>query len=202
MVATLRRVGDIWTIADERRTLHIKDGRGMRLLALLLQRPGREIHGLDLVAAVDGGASPSSALGPAGAPQSTGRAGLQGSVGPPLDARAMKAYRARIDMLGLELAEAEAAGRRERADHARAELEFVSRELARATGIGGHDRQSGSHAERARVNVTRAIRATLKRISGYDELLGRDLERTVQTGTYCAYRPDRGRAVRWQVDEG
>jgi len=34
------------------------------------------------------------------------------------------------------------------------------------------------------------------------ERLGRDLERTVQTGTFCAYRPDRGRAVRWQVDEG
>ena len=87
MVATLRRVGDIWTIADERRTLHIKDGRGMRLLALLLERPGLELHSLDLVAAVDGGASPSS-LGPAGAPQTTGRACLQGSVGPSLDAQA------------------------------------------------------------------------------------------------------------------
>ena len=200
-VATLRRGGDIWTISDDRRTLHLNDGRGVRLLALLLERPGLEIHSLDLVAAVDGNASERIQLGVAGAPQTTSRAGLQGSVGPSLDAQAKKEYRARIDALGAELAEARTAGDAQRADRARAELEFVSRELARATGIGGRDRQSGSHAERARVNVTRAIRATLKRISGYDEQLGRDLERTIQTGTYCSYVPERGRAVRWQIDD-
>lgn len=198
--ATLRLAGDIWTIAHERRTLHINDGRGMRLLALLLERPRLEVHCLDLVAAVDDGAPPGSALGIAGVPQTSSRASLQGSVGPSLDAQAKKAYRARIEALDDELAEAQAAGQDERVVRARAELEFVSRELARATGIGGRDRYSGSHSERARVNVTRAIRATLKRIGGYDAQLGRDLERTVQTGTYCAYRPERGRAVRWQVD--
>lgn len=199
--ATLRRAGDIWTISDGQRTLHLNDGRGVRLLALLLERPGLEIHSLDLVAAVDGGETASIALGVVGVPQPTGRAGLQGSAGPSLDAQAKKEYRARIDTLGTELAEAQAAGNTERADQARAEIEVVSRELARATGIGGRDRQSGSHAERARVNVTRAIRATLKRICGYDERLGRDLERTVQTGTYCAYRPDRGRELRWQIED-
>jgi len=200
-VATMGRAGDIWTITDDRRTLHLNDGRGVRLLALLLERPGLEIHSLDLVAAVEGRATASIALGVAGAPQTTSRAGLQGSVGPSLDAQAKKEYRARIDTLGSELAEAQAAGHSQRADRARAELEFVSRELARATGIGGRDRHSGSHAERARVNVTRAIRATLKRIGGYDGQLGSDLERTVQTGTYCAYRPERGRAVRWQIED-
>ncbi len=52
--ATLRRVGDVWTIGYEGRTIHLNDGRGVRLLALLLERPGSEVHSLDLVAAVDG----------------------------------------------------------------------------------------------------------------------------------------------------
>ncbi|MDQ3677648.1 MAG: hypothetical protein M3401_12740, partial [Actinomycetota bacterium] len=139
-IATLRRAGDVWTITHEQRTLHLTDGRGVRLLALLLERPGVEIHSLDLVATVDGGEPASMNL-------------------------AKSEYRARIDALG------------------------------------GRDRQCGSHAERARVNVTRAIRSTLKRIAGYDGPLGRILEETVQTGTFCAYRPSSQRPVRWRVQE-
>lgn len=198
--ATLRRAGDVWTIGYQQRTLHLNDGRGVRLLALLLERPGMEIHSLDLVAAVDGGEPANINLGAAGS-QIAGRGSLQSGAGPALDAQAKNEYRARIDALGEEIAEAEAAGDDERARHAREELAFISRELARSVGIGGRDRQSGSHAERARVNVTRAIRTTLKRIAGYDARLGRVLEDAVQTGTFCAYRPNPQRPVHWQVQE-
>lgn len=199
--ATLRRLGDVWTITYEERTLHLNDGRGVRLLALLLERPGVEVHSLDLVAAVDGNEPPAVLLGDGGG-QVSGRRGLQGGAGPTLDAQAKSEYRARVDVLGTEIAEAEAAGDDERAQQSRQELEFISRELARAVGIGGRDRQTGAHAERARVNVTRAIRATLKRIAGYDAQLGRTLEKSVQTGTFCSYQPDRRRPVEWQVDDG
>jgi hypothetical protein len=179
----------------------------VRLLALLLEHPGVDVHSLDLVAAVDGSAPAGAVLGAAGArvPMPGGhgpvRAGLQGSTGPALDAQAKEQYRARIDALTAQVAEAETAGDRDRATAARAELEFVSRELARSVGVGGRDRHSGSHAERARVNVTRAIRATLKRIVGYDAALGRELEETVRTGTFCSYRPDPRRPLRWQVQD-
>jgi hypothetical protein len=53
LVTTLRRLGDVWMIDDGSGRLHISDGRGVRLLALLLARPGREIHSLELVAALD-----------------------------------------------------------------------------------------------------------------------------------------------------
>jgi eukaryotic-like serine/threonine-protein kinase len=201
VTATLRRDGDVWTITHEERTLHLNHGRGVRLLALLLERPGVEIHCLDLVAAVDGSEPPSVTLGDGGG-QVAGRRGLQGGAGPALDAQAKSEYRARVDALGVEIAEAEAAGDDERAGRARVELEFISRELARAVGIGGRDRQTGAHAERARVNVTRAVRTTLKRIAGYDARLGRALEETVQTGTFCAYRPNPRRPVIWQVEDG
>ncbi|MGH2840581.1 MAG: hypothetical protein ACRDKY_07140, partial [Solirubrobacteraceae bacterium] len=200
-LSTLRRAGDVWTISHEQRTLHLNDGRGVRLLALLLARPGTEIHSLDLVAAIDGGEPASGAVG-GGGRHIAGRGGLQGGAGPALDAQAKSAYRARIDALGEEISEAEAAGDDDRVRRAQEELGFISRELARSVGIGGRDRQSGSHAERARVNVTRAIRSTLKRIAGYDPALGRALDDAVHTGTFCVYRPDPQRPVRWRIDDG
>jgi hypothetical protein len=120
--ATMRRVGDAWTIDDGRARLHLNDGRGVRLLAVLLERPATQVHSLELVAIVDGTAAP----------------------------------------------------------HA----------------------SRGADAERARVNVTRAIRSTLKRIAGYDARLGRELDSGVRTGTYCVYEPDPRRPLRWTVDRG
>ena len=61
--ATLKRVGDVWTIEDGRQTLHLNDGRGVRLLALLLERPGKEVHSLELAAIVDGTAAGGGATG-------------------------------------------------------------------------------------------------------------------------------------------
>jgi tetratricopeptide (TPR) repeat protein len=198
--ATLRRVGDVWTIDDGRTRLHLNDGRGVRLLALLLAHPGREIHSLDLVALVDGTA-PATGAAPSGG-QETGRFGVQGGAGPRLDAKAKAAYRARLAELRAEIAEAGKHGDEARVARAREELAFVSRELELATGLGGRDRsESGSHAERARVNVTRAIRSTVRRIAGYDPRLGRELESSIRTGTFCVYEPDPRHPLRWAVDD-
>ena len=197
--ASLRRVGDVWTIDDGRTTLYLNDGRGVRLLALLLERPGEEIHSLDLVAIVDG--TPPTSHGPPGA-RPAGRRGAQGGAGPRLDSMAKDAYRTRLAQLRAEVAEAAARGDEIRASRARDEQEFVIRELELAVGIGGRDRsEAGSHAERARVNVTRAIRTTLKRIAGYDAQLGHELVRTVRTGTFCVYVPDPQRPLCWTVQD-
>ena len=66
----------------------------------------------------------------------------------------------------------------------------MRRELSAAVGIGGRDRETGSHAERARINVTRAVRSTLKRIAGYDARSAPSSSAGVRTGTFCVYQPD------------
>jgi tetratricopeptide (TPR) repeat protein len=197
--ATLSRIGDVWTVGYRGRTLHLNDGRGVRLLALLLERPGTEVHSLDLVAAIEGAATIGPAVEHSGGQETGGRFGVQGGAGPALDAKAKDDYRSSIADLEEQLAKAEA--RRDEAAVKRLgkELEFVRRELGRALGIGGRDRESGSHAERARVNVTRAIRAAIKRLAGYDEQLGAELERCVRTGAFCVYEPDAARPLRWTV---
>jgi hypothetical protein len=81
-------------------------------------------------------------------------------------------------------------------------MEFLARELSGAVGLGGRDRKAASTSERARVKVTRAIRTALKRVGDHDAGLGRELDSTVRTGTFCAYEPDPRRPVAWHVDGG
>jgi hypothetical protein len=196
LVTALRRIGDVWMIDDGSGPLHISDGRGIRLLALLLASPGREIHCLELVAALDRMTAAEGGPGRAGGHESAA------DLGSVLDAATKDAYRARIASLRDDIAEATRRGDERRSARARAEREVVTRELERALGMGARDRHSASHAERARVNVTRAIRSAIKRISGYDRELGAELEIAVRTGTFCAYEPDPQRPRRWRIEDG
>jgi AAA ATPase domain len=197
---SLRREGDMWVFDYEGRAVRVRDSKGLRYLARLLESPGVEIHALELVGAGDGGAGGAGAAGAAEAGL-TVQAGDEGA-GPLLDAEAKAAYRERLEGLREELEEAESFNDPERAARAREEMEFIARELAGAVGLGGRDRKTGSNAERARVNVTRSIRGVMKRIADFDADLGRELEATVRTGTFCAYEPDLRRPVSWTIARG
>lgn len=81
-----------------------------------------------------------------------------GDAGALLDAQAKAAYRRRLQDLRADADEAEAMGDGERAARARQEIDALAHELARAVGLGGRDRRAAAPAERARVNVSRAIK--------------------------------------------
>ena len=53
--------------------------------------------------------------------------------------------------------------------------------------------------ERARLSVTRAIRRAQARIVACHPSLGRHLDTTIRTGTYCAYVPDSRVPITWDV---
>ena len=120
-----------------------------------------------------------------------------GDAGELLDATARAAYKLRLDELRSELEEAEAFNDPARAAKARAELEFLTRELARAVGLGGRDRRAASHAERARLNATRAIRAAMANLARANPALGQHLSVTIRTGRYCSYTPDPRVPITW-----
>ena len=157
--------------------------------------PGSEFHALELVG---GGAAPAAA---ARDPELTVRRGGEGDAGPLLDAQAKAEYRERLAELQAEIDEAESFHDPERARRAREELDFLSRELSAAVGLGGRDRPTGAAAERARVNVTRALRTVIERIAEHDAGLGHHLRTCVRTGTFCAYEPGPGAAA-WKIDSG
>ena len=120
-------------------------------------------------------------------------------TGPILDERAKTAYRARLRELEEELAEATSWADPVRAAKARQEMQFLVGQLAGAVGLGGRDRKTGSPAERARVNVTRAIRGALSRIRAHSPALADHLDATIHTGTFCAYTPDPRAPITWHT---
>ncbi len=71
-------------------------------------------------------------------------------------------------------------------------------QLARAFGLGGRDRRR-SAAERARLNVTRALRAAITKLADALPAAGAVLDRRVRTGLYCVYEPADDDEVRWIV---
>ena len=194
-----RREGEYWTVCFEGAVVHLKDAKGLRHLARLLADPGREFHAIDLEAA-DGPPAPAARLrarAGAGQPGLAVRRDL-GDAGALLDATAKAAYQARLTELGAELEEAEGCNDPARATKARQEMEFLVAELARAVGLGGRDRRAASHAERARLNATRAIRAAMANLARADPALGQHLAATVRTGRYCSYTPDPRVPIAWE----
>jgi non-specific serine/threonine protein kinase len=191
----MRSEGDVWAFSFDGNTIHIRDSKGVRCLAVLLASPGVEVHSLEL-----GGSAPDPAARGRANVQEGLSAGGSDDAGPLLDSEAKAAYRRRLDELREDLEEAESFNDPERAAKAREEMDFLSRELAGAVGLGERDRKAASNAERARVAVTKAVRATLKRIGEMDPNLGQELAATIRTGTFCSYEPDRRRPVSWEVE--
>jgi hypothetical protein len=194
-----RREGEYWTVCYEGTVVRLKDAKGLRHLARLLAHPGREFRAVDLEAA-EGQATPPAppgSRGGVGGGELAVRSDL-GDAGVLLDATAKAAYRARLEELRAELEEAEGFNDPARAANARRETDFLVGELARAVGLGGRDRRAAAHAERARLNATRAIRAAMAKLARADPALGRHLAWTIRTGRYCCYTPDPRVPIAWK----
>ena len=181
--SVFRREGDYWSVVFEGRTVRVRDLKGMRYLAQLLARPGREFHVLDLVAA------------------ESGRQTALGDAGEMLDERAKTAYRRRLAEIEDDIEQARTLGDAGREMQVDAERDFLMRELARAVGLGGRDRRAASASERARSGVTRAIRQAITRLGEHHRELGEHLDHAVRTGTYCAYVPEPGAGAAWTSTE-
>ena len=184
-VNVFRREADYWSVSFEGHSVHLRDRKGMRYLARLLADPGREFHVLDLVAAETDRGAPVDGGQAADLPRS-----VFGDAGEVLDARAKGAYRRRLAEIDEDIEQAHVIGDAERAAQADVERDFLVRELGRAFGLSGRGRRAASASERARAGVTRAVRQAMARIGEHHPRLGEHLDRTIRTGTYCAYLPD------------
>jgi tetratricopeptide (TPR) repeat protein len=173
----LVREGDFWTVSFAGSQVLIRDSRGMQHLARLLAEPGRELHVLDLA----------------------GSGEVAGDAGSVLDATAKEMYRRRLADIAEDIEEATENGDDVRAAQAQVEREFLVEELARAVGLGGRDRRASDNSERARAAVTQALRKAIDRLRHGNPQLGEHLDRTIRTGTYCAYLPDPRVEVSWRT---
>jgi hypothetical protein len=176
---SLRRDGEDWLLQAGPEHARLRDSRGLHYLRALLSAPGSDIPALDLAA---------------------GGPGLAASdAGPLLDEAARDAYRDRIRRLDNELAAADRTGDSASAERIHDERQALAGELRRATGLGGRPRHTSADAERARVNVTRTLRAAIARIARAAPIAGAHLEYSVRTGVTCRYQPVPGGPDSWHT---
>jgi predicted ATPase len=173
--AELVKEGDGWRVSFAGRVTRLRDMKGIGDLAVLVTRPGKEVHALELMGAHDVG----------------------GDAGPVLDDRARRSYQERIVELQRDIDDARADHDIRRAERAELELDALIEQLSEAFGLGGRSRATGSSAERARSAVTARIRASIRRLAELHPELGRHLANAVRTGTWCVYRPETD--VNWTV---
>ncbi|MEO8602210.1 MAG: AAA family ATPase [bacterium] len=189
--------GEYWTIGIGHDVVRLHGTSGLRYLAHLLRQPGHELPALTLAAVERSPDTPPATHAVADAAQSGLGFEEATAAHELLDEQARSAYKHELDDLRAELEEARGFNDLARVAALQREVEFLTRELARAVGLHGRSRPGSTRAERARLNVTRAIRSTLKRIAAANRDLGLYFETTIKTGAYCSYTPDPRLPVQW-----
>jgi hypothetical protein len=173
-----RDSGD-WLLSAGVEQVRLRDSRGVRYLRVLVASPGQDVSALELA----GGGGSVAAPG----------------AEPVLDDAGRETYRKRLIELEAELDRADRAGDPARAERAERERLAILDELRRATGLQGRPRVTSPEAERARVNVTRTLRATLEQIAQRAPRAGAHLQASIRTGRACRYQPAAGGPSRWSV---
>jgi predicted ATPase len=183
------RNGDMWTLGLSGNNVTLAGVKGLIYVQRLLEHPGQEFHALDLAREPDAaetqaqeGADPAALL--AAATVSIGDIGDSGEM---LDRRATEDYRRRLADLQEELEDVRGRDDYERGVQIEDEIDFIKREISRAVGLGGRSRRAGAAAERARLNVTRAIRGAIQKIRERHAPLAELLESRIRTGLFCQY---------------
>ena len=175
------REGEYWTVAHAGATFRLKDSAGAALPGAPARGAGREIHVLDLVGERAGGGGGGTR---GHRHRRRGRAAGRRSA-PQLPAAASRTWKRRSPRPSRSATPARGrrGARRDRGAGA---------ELGRAVGLGGRARRAGGAAERARSAVQRRIKNAIERIGEHAPELAALLARTIRTGNFCEYRPERG----------
>ncbi len=192
-----KREGD-WVITHDGQTFRMRGIKGLAYIAHLLGRPGERVHVIDMVQAIEGGAATENRSDLVVLEGMKVQRGL-GDAGQTLDAQARDEYRRRRDELRVELEDAQGQNDPGRIEGARRELEVLTDELSAAIGRGGRARKNFAHGERARSLVTKHIRTGLELIRRHDARLGDHLDRSIRTGAFCAYLPEAGEKIAWEL---
>ncbi|WP_069164151.1 ATP-binding protein [Nocardia altamirensis] len=175
----LRREDDDWILHAGAERVRLRDSRGIGYLRFLVGSPGREI---------------------AAARLASGGAIVETTAADPIqDFEAVRAYRKRLDRLAAEADAADLSGDIDRSRRVEAEREAIRAELRQVTALGGRSRTFSTEEERARISVTKALRATVSRIETSAPHCAAHLRASLRTGRFCRYEPAAGGPARWRT---
>jgi len=164
---------DVWTLTYAGKTLRLKDSLGLRCIAQLISKKGRDIHAAMLRAVASG----TTAFKP-----------LAGTE--VLDEQAIHEYREQLDDLESEVQESKENNDFAKQEQIQVKIDALMQQIASATGLGGRKRKSGDDAEKARTSVTNAINRTISKIEKTHADFARHLMNSIRTGQYLCYSPE------------
>ncbi len=191
--AMFRREGDYWTVSWNGNVVRLKDAKGLHYIAYLLANPGRQVLACELAATGTASGDQAASIEPGNTAANLGDAGAL------IDGKARGQYRRRATELREDLAEAVKLNDSGRAASIGAEIEFLGDQIASAVGLNGRSRKAASHSERARLMVTKAIKAAIAKVRARDASVGRYLATSIKTGNYCTYDTDSAPPISWHL---
>ena len=172
--ASLTRSGELWKIKFLNTTIEIPHTKGMLDIARLVEKPECKISSVDLIGTT-----------------------VKETAVEVIDEKAKRAYKQRLLDLEADIREAEALSHYGRMERLREEFEEITDHLTKSLGLSGRTRKKHSTDEKARTAVTWRIRSSIKKISQIHPPLGKHLQASVKTGSFCEYTPER--PTYWKV---
>jgi hypothetical protein len=192
-----RKQEDFWNIVFEGKSILLKDTKGLNYMSYLLHNPGERIRVSVLQAAVEGRQlDPSSKIYGEMSGDQLEEYDLSisyglGDAGATLDTQSISQYKEHYQSLMEELEEAKEFGDYDRAARLREKIEMIEDQLVAASGLRGKTRKSSDSKEKVRKAVTNRIKDSLKKIQKEHRSLGLHLSKSIETGNFCSYNPDK-----------
>ena len=166
---TFKKGAELWEISFEGKSVYLPDVKGYHDIVSLMTQPHKEIHCAELMGVQVGMENHAFAL----------------------DEKAKLSYQKRIQDLLDDIEDAEAMNHFEKANELREEYDKLVDHLSKSLGLNGKSRKIDSPVERARSAVTWRIRSAIKKIEKAHPQLGKHLSKSIDTGTFCSYSPER-----------
>ncbi len=197
-----RNEGDFWKIIYHgERIRPLKDAKGLRYLAILLQNPEHSFHVLDLVRLVNGSDIPTKEIFSRLSKEQLAEEELNlsnfGDAVQVIDPMALSKYKKEIRDLEEDINEAENNNDFARLAMLRGEKEFLEQHILASTDPKGRIRKMDNDSDKARKAVYISLKAIIEKIQKKHPGLGQHLENSIKTGFFCSYLPDQ--PISWVI---
>ncbi len=201
----IAKEGDIWTITFQGNDSRLRDMKGMKYIATLLEYPNRNFAATELVNLAEYQPRESSRQKQTRTRADALELGLRettnlGDRGETADQKTLSQLKGRLAAIQKKKEEASELQDWESYAKLEEEEDQIQHYVNQAYGLGGKSRRSGSHADRVRSNVTRAIKRVLDKIRKQDQALAAYLKSTIKTGYQVSYTPDLNSPVSWNFN--
>lgn len=181
---------DHWEIGFVSEPFHYSNQIGLRYLAYLLQKPDESLACIRLVELVRQKEATSEKWSDASLAEAGLSASNHSDEGDDLmDHQYKQQILEDLEEFDNEIRNATASGQYERALQAEQRRDDLLKHFQAATGLGGKPRKFADENARARGAVLKAIQRGISRIRRKNKEMAAYLEQTVETGSYCSYRP-------------